>query len=101
MASRKQPSLHGDPPRKIKYEFALYVAGPNPQSVKAIANIKEILEKFPGQYELKVINIYEHPALASEDNIICAPTLVRKVPVPIRKYIGNLSDKEKFLKGLN
>jgi circadian clock protein KaiB len=100
MTPRTKPSLPGEP-RKIKYEFSLYVAGPNPQSVRAVSNIKEILEKFPGQYELKVINIYEHPALASEDNIICAPTLVKKSPAPVRKYIGNLNDKEKFLKGLN
>jgi circadian clock protein KaiB len=101
MATSKKLPLQGEAPRKVKYEFSLYVAGPNPQSLRAVTNIKEILEKFPGQYELKVVNIYEHPALAGEDQIICAPTLVKKRPGPVRKFIGDLSNKEKILKGLD
>jgi len=92
---------HTDHPKKIKYEFSLYVAGPNPQSLRAVTNIKSILAQFPGQYELKVINIYEQPVLAGEDQIIAAPTLVKKRPKPVKKFIGDLSDQQKVLKGLN
>jgi circadian clock protein KaiB len=94
MATKKKSS--GESAPKIKFEFSLYVAGPNPQSVKAVTNIKKILDEFPGQYQLKVINIYEQPQLAREDQVIAAPTLIKKLPKPIRKFIGDLSNEQKI-----
>jgi circadian clock protein KaiB len=84
-----------------KYVFSLYVAGPSAQSMRAISNIKKILGNFSEKYELKVIDIYEHPVLACEDQIIAAPTLIKKLPKPIKKFIGDLSDSQKIILGIS
>lgn len=85
-----------------KYVLRLYITGMTPRSVKAIRNIKEICEEhLKGRYELEVIDIYQQPVLAQGEQIIAAPTLVKKLPDPLRRFIGDMSDTEKILLGLD
>ena len=85
-----------------KYELRLYVAGKTAKSVTALANLKRYCEEhLKGQYVIEVIDLLVKPQLAEGDQIFAIPTLVRKVPEPIRKIIGDLSDEEKVLVGLN
>ena len=80
----------------------LYVAGQTPRSLAALANLKQVCEEHvPGKYKIEVIDLVKQPQLASGDQILAVPTLVRRLPVPIRKIIGDLSNKEKLLVGLN
>ena len=84
------------------WELRLYVAGQTPKSVTAIANLKQYCEQFlKGRYQLEVIDLLKNPQLAEGDQILAIPTLVRKVPEPIRKIIGDLSNQEKVLVGLD
>jgi circadian clock protein KaiB len=83
-------------------ELRLYVAGQTPKSLAALANLKKICdEHLTGRYKLHVIDLVKTPQLAQGDQILAIPTLVRKLPVPIRKIIGDLSDLERVLVGLN
>src|SRR6201987_2126439 len=85
-----------------KWELRLYVAGKTEKSVTALANLRKYCEEhLKGQYKIEVVDLMERPQLAEGDQILAVPTLVRKVPEPIRKIIGDLSDKEKVLVGLN
>ena len=85
-----------------QYVLRLYVTGMTPRSTEAIASIKAICEEhLEGRYNLEVIDIYQHPQLAKEEQIIAAPTLVKKLPAPLRRLIGNLSVKERVLMGLD
>jgi circadian clock protein KaiB len=87
---------------KKPYELRLYVAGQTPKSLAAFANLKKICEEhLAGQYKIEVIDLLEHPQLASGDQILAIPTLVRKLPQPIKKIIGDLSNTERVLVGLN
>jgi len=80
----------------------LYVAGMTPRSTRAIANIKEICEEhLKGLYALQVIDLYQQPMLAEGHQIIALPTLIKKLPVPLRRIIGDLSDRERVLVGLD
>lgn len=80
----------------------LYVAGMTPRSGRAIANINEICqEHLKGHYALQVIDLYQQPTLAKGDQIIAVPTLIRKLPLPLRRIIGDLSDRERVLVGLD
>lgn len=84
------------------WELRLYVAGQTPKSLAAFANLKKICEEhLVGQYHIEVIDLIKKPQLASGDQILAIPTLVRKLPEPIRKIIGDLSDTERVLVGLN
>ena len=84
------------------YRLRLYVAGQTPKSITAFANLKRLCEEYlPGRYELEVIDLVENPQLAAGDQIFALPTLVRKLPSPLKRIIGNLSDKEKFLVGMD
>ena len=79
----------------------LYVAGQSPKSVLAIENLRRVcLEYLPGRYTIELIDLLEHPKLAKGDEIIAVPTLVRRLPEPIKKIIGDLSDTEQVLVGL-
>jgi len=85
-----------------KYILKLYVTGLTPASTMAIANIKKICEEhLKGRYELDVIDIYQQPVLAKGEQIIAAPTLIRKLPLPLRKFIGDMSNTERILLGLD
>jgi circadian clock protein KaiB len=83
------------------WELRLYVAGKTARSVAAFENLKRLCEKhLPGKYQIEVVDLLVHPQLAKGDQIIAIPTLVRKQPPPIRKVIGDLSDVERTLVGL-
>jgi len=85
-----------------RYILKLYVAGQSPKSVNAIANIKKICEEhLQERYELEVIDLYQHPQLALGEQIIAIPTLVRDLPLPLRRIIGDLSNTERVLVGLD
>lgn len=85
-----------------KYVLRLFVAGINPKSKKAIENLREVCEEnLKGQYKLEIIDIYQQPIFAKEGQIIAAPTLIKELPLPIRKFVGDLSDKNKLLLGLD
>ena len=84
------------------WELRLYVAGKTAKSVTALQNLKKYCEEYlQGQYRIEVIDLLVNPQLAEGDQILAIPTLVRKVPEPIRKIIGDLSNEEKVLVGLN
>jgi circadian clock protein KaiB len=83
------------------YRFRLYVTGSAPSSQRAIHNLRALCEtELEGHYDIEVIDVLENPALAGTDKILATPTLVRELPVPIRKLIGDLSDREKVWFGL-
>jgi len=85
-----------------KYVLRLFVAGMLPRSLDSIAAIKKICEeRLSGRYEIEIIDICQHPELAKEQQVIAAPTLVKTLPLPLRKFIGNLLDEERILKGLD
>jgi len=87
---------------KEKYVLRLYVAGITPKSSQAIKNITQICEEnLKGRYDLQVIDIYQQPSLATGEQIIAAPTLIKKLPLPLRKFIGTLADKDKILVGMD
>lgn len=84
------------------WELRLYVAGQTQKSVTALANLKKYCEEYlKGKYKIEVIDLLKNPQLAEGDQILAIPTLVRKVPVPIRKIIGDLSNHERVLVGLD
>lgn len=84
------------------WELRLYVAGQTPNSIKAFANLKKICEKeLKNRYSIKVIDLLENPQLAKGDKIIAIPTLVRKLPVPVKKIVGSLQNSERVIVGLD
>jgi circadian clock protein KaiB len=84
------------------YNLRLYVAGQTPKSIEAFENLKKIAEEhLKGRYTIEVIDLLKNPQLAHGDQILATPTLVRKLPPPIRKIIGDLSNKERVLVGLD
>lgn len=107
---KTNPSLRARPKvksvsRKValaRYILKLYVAGQSPKSVSAITNIKRICEeKLHGRYELDVIDLYQQPQLARGEQIVAVPTLIRKLPSPLRRIIGDMSNTERVLAGLD
>jgi circadian clock protein KaiB len=97
MNTRKNGSPH-DP---TKWELRLYTAGQTPKSLAAIKNLKRVCEEhFAGRYEIEIVDLLKNPRLAKDDQIVAIPTLVRKLPEPVRKIIGDLSDTERTLVGL-
>jgi circadian clock protein KaiB len=85
-----------------RFVLRLFVTGMTPKSTRAIANLKIICEDYlEGRYELKVIDIYQQPKLAQEEQIIGTPTLIKQLPLPFRKLIGDMSDTEKVLVGID
>jgi len=102
--ARKAPAKAPAKPTRKKAEhwaLRLYVAGQTPKSVAAFANLKAICEEYlPGIYDIEVIDLLKNPQLAKGDQIVAVPTLVRRLPEPVRKIIGHLSDTQKVLVGL-
>ncbi len=85
-----------------KYVLKLYVAGITPRSSTAIRSITALCEEhLKGRYELEIIDLYQRPTLAKGEQILAAPTLVKKLPVPLRRFIGDMADKERILVGLD
>ena len=103
---KRQKSTNGHPQdvseELSRWNLRLYVAGQTPRSVTAFRNLKDICEEYlKGQYHIEVIDLMENPTLARGDQILAVPTLVRKLPQPIRKIIGDLSNTERVLVGLD
>lgn len=89
-------------PPSAEWQLRLYVAGQTPKSITALENLRRLCEAhLPGRYEIEVIDLLVNPTLAAGDQILAVPTLVRKVPEPIRKIIGDLSNEMKVLVGLD
>jgi circadian clock protein KaiB len=94
--------MTGDEGSGTRFVLRLYIAGQTPRSMLAIANLKRICEEYlTGQYRIEIIDLRKDPGLALRDRIIAAPTLVRQLPEPIRRIIGDLSDTERVLVGLD
>ena len=88
--------------RELTFSLRLYVAGQTPKSVLAFTNLKQICEEhLLGRYEIEIIDLLENPQLARGDQILAVPTLVRRLPEPIKKIIGDLSNTERVLVGLD
>jgi circadian clock protein KaiB len=84
-----------------EWELRLYVTGRSPNSVRAIENLRRTCEEhMPGHYELEVVDLLESPRLAIDDQILAVPTVVRRLPMPIKKIVGDLSDTDRLLVGL-
>jgi circadian clock protein KaiB len=84
------------------WHLSLYVAGQSPKSLRAFANLERLCEEhLAGRYEIEVIDLVENPSLARSDDILAIPTLVRRLPAPLRKIIGDLSNTERVLVGLH
>ncbi len=84
------------------YMLRLYIAGMTPKSVRALANLKKICEEnLQGRYDLEVVDLYQHPHLAKGEQIIATPTLIRKLPLPLRRVIGDMLKAESVLVGLD
>ena len=102
--SRQRPASNGRPQdgSEERWNLRLYVAGQTPRSLSAFRNLKDICEEYlKGQYHIEVIDLMENPTLARGDQILAVPTLVRQLPQPIRKIIGDLSNTERVLVGLD
>ena len=87
---------------EARYVLRLYITGSSPRATRAIVNIRKICEEhLHGRYELEVVDITQHPTLAAGEQIIAAPTLIKKLPLPLRRFIGDMSHTEKILLGLD
>lgn len=97
-AARRKAS----PVKAVEWDLRLYVAGQTPRAVAALANLRKLCEEhMAGQYHIEVIDLLKEPRLARGDQIVAVPTLVRKLPKPVRKIIGDLSNTERVLVGLD
>lgn len=96
------PAEIPDEPPAEKYILKLYVTGMTTRSARAIENLSTFCEKhLAGHYELQVIDVYQQPELARTEQIVAVPTLIKKLPLPLRRLIGDMSDEERVLVGLN
>lgn len=87
---------------KEKYVLRLYISGITPRSTSAIERVRLLCEKhLKGRYELEVVDIYQQPSLAKGEQIVAAPTLIRKLPLPLRRVIGDMSNEDRVLLGLD
>jgi circadian clock protein KaiB len=101
--SEKQAALVKDPaPAEQMYVLRLYVTGTTSKSLRALTNLRTFCEAYlAGRYVLEVVDIYQQPALAKRDQIIAAPTLIKELPLPLRRLIGDLGDTKRVLLGLD
>jgi circadian clock protein KaiB len=101
-AAKPRPKKNSEAEAAPVFDLRLYVAGQTPKSLAAIANLKKICEEhLAGQYRIEVIDLLQNPQLAQGDQILAIPTLVRKLPEPIKKIIGDMSSTERVLVGLD
>lgn len=98
----QDPEINENNNGEKKWRLRLYVAGPSPKSLTAFANLKKICEEhLKGQYNIEIIDLIVNPQLAKGDQILALPTLIRKIPEPMKRIIGDLSNSEKVLVGLD
>ena len=101
-AARKQPAPRRKPTANMEYLLRLYVAGQTPKSLQAFENLKEICEThLQGRYRIEVVDLIQNPALARGDQILALPAVVRQLPPPVKKIIGDFSNAERVLVGLD
>ena len=96
--------VSGPPPADVcgKYILRLYITGMTSRSARTLENLQTFCEKYlPGRYELQVIDVYQQPDLARTEQIVAVPTLIKKLPLPLRRLIGDMSDEERVLVGLD
>jgi circadian clock protein KaiB len=102
MKLKTQKKSSGKPTKNSKYVLRLYITGITPRSSQAILNVKKICEEhLKGRYSLEVIDIYQRPQLARDEQILAAPTLIKKLPLPLRYLVGDLSNTDRVLLGLD
>ncbi len=115
MSPRKRPSgrgpdetsaaferLVGQTDGASRYVLRLYVTGMTPRSMRAIANLRSVCEeRLQGRHDLEIVDIYQHPQLGRDEQVIAAPTLIKRLPLPLRRIVGDLSDRERVLFGLD
>lgn len=100
--SKKKPANESKKKEEDLFMLKLYVAGQTPRSIAAFANLKKICEEHvPGKYKIEIVDLLKNPKLAQGDQILAIPTLVKKLPKPVRKIIGDLSNAERVLVGLD
>jgi circadian clock protein KaiB len=88
--------------RPVRYILRLYITGQTPRSLRSIENLRQLCEKYlKDQFDLEVIDIYQQPALAAEGQIIAAPTLIKTMPLPLRRLVGDFSDQDRVVLGLD
>ncbi len=98
----KEPEPGSRPGRQAQYELRLYVSGSTLKSARAVENIKRVCEEhLKDRYRLEVVDVYQQPDLARGDQVIAVPTLIKRFPLPLRRLIGDLSNKESVLLGLD
>ena len=101
-AARAAFELAGKAPLGDRYVLRLYVSGMTPRSARAVKNLQAICDEYlEGRYDLEVVDIYQQPVLTKGEQIIAAPTLLKKLPLPMRRIIGDMSNKERVLLGLD
>ncbi len=101
-STKKFEKLAAKAPRQLKYELRLYIAGLTPKSTRAIANVRRICdEHLAGRYDLEVVDLYDKPMLSKGEQIVAVPTLIKQLPSPLRKFIGDMSDTQRILVGLD
>lgn len=102
MTSDSESNTNGTGESSEVWNLTLYVAGQTPKSIEAFTNLKELCEThLKGKYIINVIDLVQNPELAKEDQVLAIPTLVRKLPEPVKKIIGTLANEEKVLVGLD
>lgn len=103
MENKAKPAARSQKkPRGPRYVLRLYVTGATSNSARAIANVKKLCEeRLKDRYELEIVDLYQQPELAKEAQILAAPTLIKKLPLPLRRLVGDMSDGERVLVGLD
>ena len=102
MSKTTFPAFPDTPSRRAPMLLELYVTGASPNSLRAITNLRAICQQhLQGRYSLKIIDVYQHPELASKVQLYALPVLIRRAPLPQRKFIGDLSQTQKIIKGLD
>ena len=97
-----EDALKGTRVQRAKYILRLYVTGSSSRSLRAISNLKKLCEEhLPDEYDLEVIDIYKNPDVAREEQIVAAPTLIKRLPRPLRRFVGDMSNTQKLLVGLD
>jgi len=88
--------------KKHRYALRLYITGQTPRSLQSVENLRTLCDKYiPGQFDLEVVDIYQQPAMAAAGQIIAAPTLIKSMPLPLRRLVGDFSDSERVILGLD
>lgn len=99
--NHKNPNPPAQKNQEPEYKLKLFITGTTPNSVRAISNTKEFCEEYlAGRYDLEIIDVYQQPELAAKEQIIAVPILLKMSPLPLRRLIGDMSDKAKMLRGM-